>query len=167
VGGADHRPFLSDLAEAAEEELSEASRRLDLTEHRLDDLLAQAVPGQPQSVAAGGPFCTPTQGPFCAPIDTRPRGRAGFAMTRSRSTSSTSRSRAPSSRGGAPGIRSRQPKACSGSEAMSRRRGSGRGCIGRQEVRTALRMVQAGFDEPDSPDSGRERSAPVIPRTTC
>ena len=43
IGGADHGPFLSDLCEGSEEELPEASCRLDVTEYRLDDLLAQAV----------------------------------------------------------------------------------------------------------------------------
>ena len=40
VDGADHRPFASDLLETAEEELSEASGTLFLSEHRLDHLFA-------------------------------------------------------------------------------------------------------------------------------
>jgi len=52
VGGADHGPFAPDLIEATQEELAEASGVLDLSEHRLDHLLAQAVtaapPGSPQ-----------------------------------------------------------------------------------------------------------------------
>src|SRR5712691_582509 len=47
VGGADHRPFGRHFLDAAHEELPEASCRLDLTEHRLDDLLAQAVAAAP------------------------------------------------------------------------------------------------------------------------
>jgi len=43
VDGADHRPLGSDLVEATEEELAEASCMLDLAEHRLDDLLSEAV----------------------------------------------------------------------------------------------------------------------------
>jgi hypothetical protein len=43
VGGADEGPFASDLVEAPEQELPEASGLLDLAEDRLDDLLAQAV----------------------------------------------------------------------------------------------------------------------------
>ena len=41
VDGADHRPLGSDLVEATEEELAEASCMLDLAEHRLDDLLSE------------------------------------------------------------------------------------------------------------------------------
>src|ERR1700694_6049182 len=47
VDGADHRPLGSDLVEAAEEELAEASGVLDLTEHGFDDLLSQAVAAAP------------------------------------------------------------------------------------------------------------------------
>src|SRR5437867_3265541 len=47
VGGADHRPFASDLVEAAQQELSEASGLLDLTKDGLDDLLAQAIAAAP------------------------------------------------------------------------------------------------------------------------
>lgn len=43
VGDADHRPFASDLIEPMQQELPEASGLLDLPEHRLDDLLSQAV----------------------------------------------------------------------------------------------------------------------------
>src|SRR5258708_29920429 len=43
VDGADHRPLGSDLVEAAQEELAEASGVFDLTEHRFDNLLSQAV----------------------------------------------------------------------------------------------------------------------------
>ena len=41
VDGADHRPLGSDLVEAGEAELAEASCMLDLAEHRLDDLLSE------------------------------------------------------------------------------------------------------------------------------
>src|SRR5258708_35116551 len=44
---ADHRPLGSDLVEAAQEELAEASGMLDLAEHRFDDLLSQAVAAAP------------------------------------------------------------------------------------------------------------------------
>src|SRR5260370_35633668 len=47
VDGADHRPLGSDLVEAAQEELAEASGMLDLAEHRFDDLLSQAVAAAP------------------------------------------------------------------------------------------------------------------------
>src|SRR5579883_983462 len=51
VGGADHRPFLSDLVEAAEQELSKASGRFALAEHRLDDLLSEAISAAPAGAA--------------------------------------------------------------------------------------------------------------------
>jgi hypothetical protein len=43
VGGADQRPFVFLLLEAAEEELPEPSCALDLPEDGLDDLLAQSI----------------------------------------------------------------------------------------------------------------------------
>jgi hypothetical protein len=43
VGGADHRPFASDLVETSEQELSKASGAFDLTENGFDGLLAQSV----------------------------------------------------------------------------------------------------------------------------
>src|SRR6266436_8466101 len=43
VDGAEHCPFVFDLVEASQEELSEAPGRLDLTEYWFDDLLSQAV----------------------------------------------------------------------------------------------------------------------------
>jgi len=43
VGGADHGPFASDLVEPSEEELSEASGLLDLTEYRLGGLFSQPI----------------------------------------------------------------------------------------------------------------------------
>lgn len=43
MGGADHGPFASDLVEPSEEELSEASRLLDLTEYRLDGMFSQPI----------------------------------------------------------------------------------------------------------------------------
>jgi hypothetical protein len=43
VDGAEYCPFLFDLVEAPQEELSEASGRLDLGQHGFDDLLSQAV----------------------------------------------------------------------------------------------------------------------------
>src|SRR5258708_32346811 len=54
VDGADHRPLGSDLVEAAQEELAEASGVFDLAEHRFDDLLSQAVAATP---AGGLEFC--------------------------------------------------------------------------------------------------------------
>src|SRR5579885_3265771 len=54
VGGTDHRPFLPDLWKPAEEALPEAPCRLDLTEHRLDDLLAQAVSAAPPGASELG-----------------------------------------------------------------------------------------------------------------
>src|ERR1700722_4554593 len=47
VDGADHRPLSSDLVEAAQEELAEASGVFDLAEHRFDDLFSQAVSAAP------------------------------------------------------------------------------------------------------------------------
>src|SRR5580704_18284144 len=47
VDGADHRPLGSDLVEAAQEELAEASGMFDVAEHRFDDLLSQAVAAAP------------------------------------------------------------------------------------------------------------------------
>ena len=47
VDGASHRPLASDLVEAPRQELPEASGLLDLSEHRLDDLLAQPVAATP------------------------------------------------------------------------------------------------------------------------
>jgi hypothetical protein len=43
VDGADHRPFGLHLLDSPQEELAEPSRLLDLSEYRLDHLLAQAV----------------------------------------------------------------------------------------------------------------------------
>jgi hypothetical protein len=63
---------------------------------------------------------------------TRPAS-AACSMMLFRSTSQMQRSRVPSSRAGAAGPRSRQPAACSRCGKMSRRRGSGRGCIGHRE----------------------------------
>src|SRR5690348_10928268 len=64
VGGADQRPFVSHLFEAAEQELSEPSSSLDLTEDRLDHLLAQSVAaapaGTPEPQAHGRDQRTPT-----------------------------------------------------------------------------------------------------------
>ena len=51
VDGADHCPLGSDVVETAEEELAEASGLLDLSEHRLDDLLAQPVSRSPSGPA--------------------------------------------------------------------------------------------------------------------
>src|SRR5579871_43146 len=47
VNGADHRPLGSDLVEAAQEELPEASSMFDMAEHRFDDLLSQAAAAAP------------------------------------------------------------------------------------------------------------------------
>src|ERR1700757_1302403 len=56
MDSADHRPFASDLVEAPQQELPEASGMFDLPEHRLNDLFAQPV-----AAAAGGPpeLCRP------------------------------------------------------------------------------------------------------------
>src|SRR6478672_7821051 len=43
MDGADHRPFALHLLDSPQEELAEPSRLLDLSEYRLDHLLAQAV----------------------------------------------------------------------------------------------------------------------------
>ena len=43
MGGADHGPLASDLVEPSEEELSEASALLDLTEYRLGGLFSQPI----------------------------------------------------------------------------------------------------------------------------
>jgi hypothetical protein len=43
VCGADHRPLAGDLVDAAEENLSETSGLLDVSEDRFDDVLAQPV----------------------------------------------------------------------------------------------------------------------------
>ena len=43
MDGADHRPFGLHLLDSPQEELAEPSRLLDLSEYRLDHLLAQAV----------------------------------------------------------------------------------------------------------------------------
>ena len=69
----DHGPFAPDLIEAAQEELAEASGMLDLSEHRLDHLLAQPVtaapPGSPQplghraSGVASSAFGAPRRAP--------------------------------------------------------------------------------------------------------
>src|SRR5258707_83055 len=47
VGGADHRPLGTHFLDTAHEELPEPSRRLDLPEHRLDNLLPEAVSAAP------------------------------------------------------------------------------------------------------------------------
>src|SRR6266852_1340962 len=44
MGNAEQAPFMPDVVEATQQELSEAARVLDLAEHRLDDLLAQSIP---------------------------------------------------------------------------------------------------------------------------
>lgn len=55
VGGADQRPFASDLIEPSHQELSEASGLLDLPEHRLDHLLPEAIAAAAVSpLQAGG-----------------------------------------------------------------------------------------------------------------
>ena len=45
MGGADDRPLGPDVFDAPQQELSEPSCLLDLSEHRLHDLLAQSVGG--------------------------------------------------------------------------------------------------------------------------
>ena len=47
MDGANHRPLASDLVETPQQELPEASGLLDLSEHRLDDLLALPVAATP------------------------------------------------------------------------------------------------------------------------
>jgi len=53
VGGADHGPFASDLVEPSEEELSEASGLLDLTEYRLGGLFSQPISATSPSFRIG------------------------------------------------------------------------------------------------------------------
>src|SRR4029434_9278433 len=81
VGGTDHGPLVSDLGEAAEEELSEASCRLDVTEDRLDDLLAQAVSaavaGAAQLGGHGGDARSLASAPFAGGIAGAMTGPAG------------------------------------------------------------------------------------------
>ena len=72
VGGADQGPFVSDLVEAAQEELSEGAGGLDLAEDRFNDLLSQAI-----SAAPPGPGAS----------DRLPTGRR--ASFRSRASAST------------------------------------------------------------------------------
>jgi len=50
VGDIDNAPFCGDLLDAAQQELAEAARLLDLSEHRLRQLLPQAIGAD---VAAG------------------------------------------------------------------------------------------------------------------
>ena len=57
MGGADQRPFVPHLLEAAEKELLEATCLLDLSEDGLDDLLAQSV-----AAAAAGASEPPAHG---------------------------------------------------------------------------------------------------------
>src|SRR4030081_3463665 len=77
VCGADHRPFGFDLADAAQEELAEASCLLDLAEDGLDDLFSQSIPA---SVACALDLCAHSgderagfELPFC-------RGRLGAVL---------------------------------------------------------------------------------------
>src|ERR1700739_4467586 len=84
VDGADQRPFASDLVEAPQQELPEASGMFDLPEHRLNDLFAQPV-----SAAAAGPLELGRHGSLARPARllsrTRPMpfplGRAGGGQT--------------------------------------------------------------------------------------
>ena len=55
VDGAEHCPFVFDLVEASQEELSEAPGRLDLTEYWFDDLLSQAVATSSPALLELGP----------------------------------------------------------------------------------------------------------------
>src|ERR1700719_1910782 len=76
VDGADHRPLGSDLVEAAQEELAEASRMLDLAEHRFDDLLSQSV-----AAAAAGALEFGRHGGLARAFGPSAGGRgAGLAM---------------------------------------------------------------------------------------
>src|SRR5579863_9964346 len=70
VDGADHRPFASDLVEAPQQELPEASGMFDLPEHRLDDLFAQPI-----AAAATGPLKLDRHGGLARPA--RPLSRTG------------------------------------------------------------------------------------------
>src|SRR5258708_12085465 len=70
VDGADHRPLGSDLVEAAQEELAEASGMLDLAEHRFDDLLSQAVAAAPARALG---VCPPGRLALCLCPSARPR----------------------------------------------------------------------------------------------
>src|SRR5258705_11468855 len=58
VGGAEHCPLTSDLFEPAQQELSEPSGVLDVTEDRLNDLLSQPVAAAPPcAFELGGHGC--------------------------------------------------------------------------------------------------------------
>src|SRR5271167_4602020 len=61
VGEADEAPFVGDLVEPAQQELTEAAGLLDLPEHRLGQLLAQAIRGVVSAgldfLAHGGDAC--------------------------------------------------------------------------------------------------------------
>ncbi len=67
MDGADQRPFASDVFEAAQEKLSKAAGLLDLTEHGLDNLLAQSIAAAPaRSFELGGHLGDRAGGPGSA-----------------------------------------------------------------------------------------------------
>jgi len=72
MGGADDRPLASDLIEASQQQLPEASGVLDLTEHGLDDLLAQPIaaasPGSFELERHGGDARTAAPSAFAARV---------------------------------------------------------------------------------------------------
>src|ERR1700756_4451528 len=74
VDRADHRPFASDLVEAPQQELPEASGMFDMPEHRLDDLFAQPV-----AAAAAGPLELGRHGGLARPA--RPLSRPGRMLS--------------------------------------------------------------------------------------
>src|SRR6266849_3953539 len=67
VGGADHCPFGLHFLDATQQELSEPSCLLDLSEYRLDDLLSESVsasPSRPLELGAHGLSERPADLPF-------------------------------------------------------------------------------------------------------
>src|ERR1700751_5979277 len=74
MDSADHRPFASDLVEAPQQELPEASGMFDLPEHRLNDLFAQPV-----AAAAAGPLELGRHGGLARPA--RPLSRTGCMLS--------------------------------------------------------------------------------------
>src|SRR6185312_8580154 len=80
VGGADQRPLGPHFLDAPQQELAEAPCLLDLSEHRLDDLLPQPIPASPSSPLELGAHRQGERAALAAPfrwaIGT-PRGDAG------------------------------------------------------------------------------------------
>jgi hypothetical protein len=68
MGGADYRPFGSHFLDPAQQELAEASRLLDLPEHRLDHLLAQSVAAAIASTPELGDHSGNERAGLCGPL---------------------------------------------------------------------------------------------------